>query len=367
MRRLIANCARLVLPFAVPLVLDACDSPASSAQPVYAGANSPGSSVVQPQVQQDYGYGLSVAGLQNDCEHGDARGCYVLANALSAFDPNVRGSRIDLPSAVGYDIRACNLGWPDGCYGAGEAFSKGNGVNPDPKRAFALFTKSCEASISPDNAMLGFACAKLGVLLLDADFTNNYDDAITLLNKACTYQPATCDARDMYTGTDRLAAGDAPPGAVGFEFGMTSRAVADVCKAKGGVVTDGAKTCKNVRIEAAKETADYVGFDFCGDSLCGIQISLPQSGYMKRYFALRSQLKDVYGTPGRIVFKMPVGCRHDSELGACLAAGKAEFSTYWIWPNKETLVLAILGGDDVGVMIGYKSAAGSHAIKAQGL
>ena len=355
-----------------------CLPPASTAPPpqtAYAAPEdeSPKTApIVQPNTE-DADYSRSVQRFERECAQSNANSCSLLGHALRAYDPMVRGSHVDLPTSLRAYIRGCKLGDFGDCYSAGDAIYKGEGAEKDPTRASEYLRRSCSASALHN--MQGFACSELGEALLaeSGQFSANYDEAIGAFDKACAYQPVTCAMRDFYKGTGLVSSTSAPTGAVGFDFGIDRKRATAICRGSGGSVrSTGASEvwCDKYRIDALDETARYVHLTFCSGDLCGILVALhpQQDRYMTRYMELRHKLHEGYGPEGRITRQLPAECRTDAELPSCVETNRAAFNAYWQFKAGEALTIQLSAVEqDVNVLLGYQSAAGTKAIKFWGL
>ncbi len=298
--------------------------------------------------------------------------CSLLASAYDTAD-SMGAPEIgrDLAASVSYRIKACRLGSGADCDIAGDALADGKGVPQDRHAALEYLRLGCESY----NALKGFACGRLAMLLLDEDFYGKYDEAMSLLDRGCASQQTVCRLKELYVGTGSSPATTAPSGAVSYAFGLKQSEVVPLCAAQGGKF-EPSKTgltpyCETPMINALKIRAAFLSFDFCKrDELCAILIDLDTEAakLSRRFYDLKSQLIGLYGPPSLSEIKTTPECRTIGVLAKCIESGRAVFSTTWSWDGKAVISLgAIAAHGDIALSLGYYSGAKVQELGASGL
>jgi hypothetical protein len=308
--------------------------------------------------------------LVRDCETGSPLACSALASAYrdgsSSAAPEISQ---DLTAAATYSNKACQLGTTSDCYELGRAFAEGRGVQQDKKKAARFYQLSCEERGVDGNPAAGTSCWKLAEILLELDYLESYEAAMTALDRACALQSSLCAMKAEQEGTGLTPTAPPPKSALGYDFGISLKAARAICTQQGGAFDAGRDpaVCEGPRVDALNVKALYIMLGFCKhDSLCAISVgfgSTPET-VIGNYISLRNRLLRTYGIPTRIGASIKPGCRTIDTLARCLRANDAQFSSVWDWNDKGKIYLTpASGGGEVGIVTAYVNDAG---VRAQG-
>ena len=96
---------------------------------------------------------VTYAAYEKACRHGAAAGCNWQGLMLHSGQAGQRAmrrlsARKAQQRGVSLMLKACEAGFPEGCFNAGLAHIKGAGVAKDHQRAGALLTRACEGRVS---------------------------------------------------------------------------------------------------------------------------------------------------------------------------------------------------------------------------
>jgi hypothetical protein len=143
--------------------------------------------------------------------------------------------------------------------------------------------------------------------------------------------------------------GEAPDGALGFEFGATPAEAEAVCSgAKHHWSGSGrAFDCDGSPVSLGMPSR--IRLNFCDGKLCRIIAfatpSAPNdSGYRQGYERIAAALTRKYGTATKSERKMPDWCRH--ELVKCLRNKEATWEERWTWPDQQMVMLTLQKGQE---------------------
>lgn len=134
----------------------------------------------------------------------------------------------------------------------------------------------------------------------------------------------------------------APQGAAGFEFGLSSEQSQQRCEAAGrawSLASEGGR-CSGTAADIG--TSAQVGVGFCEGQACTITVEQrPADRWATRAVRLKAQLESKYGVAQSNSGRIPEDCRSDSSFGDCLQTRDLRLSYGWRWSSGETLSLEI--------------------------
>ncbi len=142
-------------------------------------------------VPSSSGYAAVMAGLDERCQAGDGKACFVAAIHAEQGE----ATRRDVKLCASLSERACGLGVQAGCTLLGRLYLGGEGVPRDPRKAFEIFQRECAADFAR-------GCESLGEAYERGWGTKpNFQKALEAYRKSCRLDPDNgCDAlRRTYT------------------------------------------------------------------------------------------------------------------------------------------------------------------------
>ncbi len=141
----------------------------------------------------------------------------------------------------------------------------------------------------------------------------------------------------------RIATGEPPGGAAGFELGATRLETRATCTASSHEWTslgDNGAACSGPASELGFDAR--VVFEFCGERSCAIAVThAPTKRWAESVINIREALMKKYGPPSDNDARLPESCLPDSEFARCIMDRTGRVRFRWKWSSGEKILYRV--------------------------
>jgi hypothetical protein len=165
----------------------------------------------------------------------------------------------------------------------------------------------------------------------------------------------------------RSASTDPPVGALGVRLGSTLDEFSAACEVAGNKYEAQPSGGNCSGLIKSTDFPAAMAVTSCNGVVCYILIdakfsALGDAEVPRVIGQLREQLMQRYGTPSTVRFEVPPEC--GNSLAECLRVGRAHIAYLWTWESGQVVNLSVT---TTGVLLGYGTRDGVHAMTAEGL